>query len=248
MASTKHLTKPPTLEADWKRLGAPGDAEFFGRLADSQLETIVTARRLAANAYEVDRIDEVLVPRVGTRIRAQARRFGAGFSLLQREEIEGEIIGRFWAMILGGEETMFEIAFNKTLRGVAIDAYRKVIIGLQRTRERNAARFDTTVDVDHASEARVIGEDEVSGADDFEDQLLTRIAVTAALDMLSPEERKAAILHFCADLKIFSGNAAERTVASELGCGERKARALIAEATRKIERMEHVLLDNEEQQ
>ncbi len=108
----------------------------------------------------------------------------------------------------------------------------KVLGGKARQRERGAARivFDDADEFERG--ARLQSESELASAEDVAANAIDAFAVRAILDGLPDEVASAMTLHVLMDLKIWSSHSAEITVASAVGCSERKARELIATGKR----------------
>ena len=66
----------------------------------------------------------------------------------------------------------------------------------------------------------------------FDDRNLVDIGLAS----LPEEQAKALSLHYLMELQIYSQDSTERTVATVLGCGERKARKLIEDAKTALRR------------
>ena len=117
----------------------------------------------------------------------------------ETEEAEQEAMVLFWEAIQS--ESFFEVRFNQAMQFLAKQAGRKIRGGKQREFERSALR---------------------AGTED-------RDLIDVGLASLPEEQARAIILHYRMELQIYSHDPAVRTVASVLGCGERKARKLIAD-------------------
>jgi DNA-directed RNA polymerase specialized sigma24 family protein len=234
MARAKY-EKPADLRSEWEALGDPAALGFVDALASARMETIVTARRTLAGRIPIDRIDETLIDRSAPLINAAARRVAAGAPDMYREEIEEEIVEAFWRDVLGGE-SFYEIRFALTLRNAARDARRKVLGGKQRQRERKSARV-VFGETDELSLGVFQSESELASHDDLSSDVVDRFTVQAILDELPDDVARAMTLHVIMDLKIASMDPREATVATVMGCSERKARGLIAEGRATISTM-----------
>src|SRR6266542_3794931 len=243
--AARHYVKRPALQEEWEQLGTPGDPTFLGRLAEASIETMITARRVHAPAgpYLRDRIDEILVGPLAARVVSVSARLGRGLPRNIRDEIEDELNVAFWEAVSKGE-SFFEIAFNLALHDLAIAVWRRLVQGAQSTHERAALRFGQ-VRTDPQGSERTVSEP-ADPASPFEEEAERRAAMHAALALLAPEERKAFIIHQVMGLKIYSSDSKQTTVATVLGWHERKARQLVADATRKLQAMQRELLDEEQ--
>jgi DNA-directed RNA polymerase specialized sigma24 family protein len=243
MAAQQYV-KRPALQEEWERIGTPGDTAFLERLAEASLETMIAARRVHAPAspYLRDRIDEILVAPLTVRVRALAARLGLQLPANVRDEIEDELNVAFWEAISKGE-SFFEIAFNLALHDLGISIWRRLVRGGQSTHDRVALRFGQ-IRTDAQGNERAVPEP-ADPAGPFEEDVERRATMHAALALLPAEERKAFIIHHVMGLPIYSSDSKQPTVATVRRWQERKARQLVADATRRLRAMEHELFSEE---
>ncbi|MGE0539193.1 MAG: RNA polymerase sigma factor [Dehalococcoidia bacterium] len=228
--------KPPELAAEWEALGEPGAFDFFDRLTHQSIETIVTACRVYGRIAG-DRLYELLIERATPRVKAAVRAVEKTkvhvLSAYDREEVEDELGHEFFEAVLNGE-SFFENRFNLAMHRVAQTAYRKVIEGKERTRERAAWRIVPSGDEAY-TEPWAIAHDSLPGVvEDGASEVDGKLVAQAWLAHLPDEMAQAIALHVLMDLKVYSTNPEEHTVASTLGCSESKARKLIAEGLARL--------------
>ena len=220
MEAHEKFTRPPEIQAELAALPAPTASGYLDSLQRASLEVVIIARRLATDRRLRDQIDSILLSRSTPAIRAAVFRYGK-VPRGELEDAEQEAMVLFWGAIQS--ESFFEVRFNYTLKRLAMRAGRNTRGGKQRALERFALRVgtedpdgrDSPIDVpDNA--------DEYSRSDD-------RHLIEVGLASLPEEQARAIALHYDMGLQIYSHDLAVRTVASVLGCGERKARKLIAD-------------------
>ena len=229
---TTHVkyTLPPEIRAELEALPAPTAPNYLNELQCASIEVVVTARRLAANKRLRDEIDSILVDRATKLVRAAVNRHG-GVPFRERDDAVQEAMFLFWREIQS--ESFFEVRFNLALMYLAMQAGRTIRGGNQGEFERSVlsigppdsdepanrgAPVDIAYDVDEHSR--------------FEDRDLVEVGLAS----LTEEQAKALTLHYELGLQIYSHDSEVRTVASVLGCGERKARKLIADGKATLRR------------
>ena len=165
----------------------------------------------------------LLVELSGPRIRAAVRR-QSGVYPREIDDAVGEAMVLFWRELQ--RESFFEVRFNSAMKSLAQQAGKKIHGSEQRRFERSTVPMNSW-----GSEDSRGGEVPTDFADhvDTDSQLATRELVEAGLATLPKEQGKALILHYMMGFPIYSQNPVVRTVASELGCRERKARQLVAD-------------------
>ena len=230
MVTDEKYTRPPEISAELATLPAPTASNYLDRLQSASIEVVVIIRRQAADQRLRDQIDEILVNRSTRLIRAAVRRHG-GVPTAEIDDAEQETMLLFWAAIQS--ESFFEVRFNLAMQYLAIQAGRNIRGGKQREVERNARRVDSqdSEEMDDRDAPIDIPDD----ADEYsrlDDQNLVDIGLAS----LPEEQAKALSLHYRMGLQIYSQDPAERTVATVLGCGERKARKLIADGRTALRR------------
>ena len=230
MVTDKKYTHPPEISAEIAALPAPTDSNYLDRLQCASIEVVVWARRQAADQRLRDQVDSILVSRSTQLLRAAVRRHG-GVPTTEIDDAEQEAMFLFWAAIQ--RASFFEVRFNRAMRFLAKQAGRNIRGGKQREVERSARRIDSqeSEEMDDR-DAPIDVPDEVDEYSRFEDRDL----VGMWLASLPEEQSKALSLHYCMGLHIYSQDPAERTVATVLGCGERKARKLIADGKTALRR------------
>ncbi len=223
--TTSRYEKADNLKREWEALGDPSDSGFVKRLQQASIETVVTARRVYSGRPQRDAIDRTLIKQSGPRLRAVAWRMADGDATLA-EEIEDELIAVFWEQL--SRESFLEFRFNRALRFLALSARRKIV---GEDAQQPPVTLLAIVPGDKASDdpPGVVSEEEIADTRDNREHVDLRLDLQAVLDQLPREVAHAMSLHYLDQVKIFSANAAERSVASVLGCSERKARDLIAQ-------------------
>ena len=140
------------------------------------------------------------------------------------KDAEQEAMVLFWEAIQS--ESFFEVRFNQAMQFLAKQAGRKIRGGKQREFERSSLRAGTEDSEDpDGRDSPIDVPDDVDEYSRSEDRDL----IDVGLASLTEEQARAIILHYRMGLQIYSHDPAARTVASVLGCGERKARKLIAD-------------------
>ena len=239
MITDEKYILPPEISAEVVALPAPTASNYLDRLQCASIEVVVKARRQAADKKLRDQIDSILVNRSTPLIRAAVRRHG-GVPTAESDDVEQEAMLLFWAAIQSA--SFFEVRFNLTMRSLAKQAGRKIRGGKQREVERSARRIDTqdSEEMDDRDAPIDVPDD----ADEYS-QCEDRNLVDIWLASLPEEQAKALSLHYIMGLQIYSQDPAERTVATVLGCGERKARKLIADGKTALRRSIGQEEDNE---
>ncbi len=216
---------PPKIEAELVALPAPTASDFLERLQRVPIEVVVIARRQVADRMIRDQIDSILVGRSVPRILAAVKlRLDHGMPFEELDEAQDEAMVLFWEEIQ--RESFFEVLFNRATAYLVKRAWRNIGGSKQRKRERSALRIDST------GPEESNGRDTVTDVPDDTDeyaQFENRYLIQIGLASLPAEQAKAITLHYLFGLQIYSNDPAVQTVASELGCGERKARKLIAD-------------------
>lgn len=225
MVTNKKYTLPPKIEAELMALPVPTASDFLERLQCVPIEVVVIARRQVEDQMIRDQIDSILVGRSVPRILAAVkRRLDHGMPFEELDEAQDEAMVLFWEEIQ--RESFFEVQFNSATAYLAKRAWRNIGGSKQQERERSALRIDSTGPEESDGRDTVTDvPDDTDGYAQFENRYLIQIGLAS----LSAEQAKAITLHFLFGLQIYSSDSAVRTVATELGCGERKARKLIAD-------------------
>ena len=223
MAIHEKYTLPSEIESELAELPVQTAACYLERLQGVPIEVVVIARRQAADRMLRDQIDSILVDLVTPRIRAAVRRYGYPPSGEVRDT-EDEAMLLFWEKVQ--HESFFEVRFNRAMKNLAQQAGRNIRGAKQRAFERAALRIDSgnLEDATGRDVPREIADD----SDDYS-QSEIRLLVQEGLATLPIEQARALTLHYLMGLQIFSHDSTIQTVATELGCGERKARKLIAD-------------------
>ena len=222
---------PPELEAELEALPAPTASTYLDRLRCASIEVMVMARRHATDRRLRDQIDAILVEHVVPRIRAVVRRH-SGVPSEEVDEAEGEAMVLFWEGIQ--RESFFEVRFNLAMKYLAKRAGRNIRGGKQGEHERSAVRTGSMGDEDpDAHNAPIDIADDVDAYSQMENRHLVQIGLASLPD----EQASALSLHYLMGLPIYSNESAVPTVACELGCGERKARKLIADGKAALRRL-----------
>lgn len=221
--SHEKFTLPPEIQAEIAALPEPTAPGYLDSLLRAPMEVVVMARRKATCQRLRDQIDSILVVRLTPVIRAAVRRHGR-VPRTEFEEAEQEAMVLFWEAIQS--ESFFEVRFKQAMQFLAKQAGRKIRGGKQREFESSALRAGTEDSEDPDGRDGPIdvpdNVDEYSRSDD-------RGLIDVGLASLPEEQARAITLHYRMELQIYSHDPAVRTVASVLGCGERKARKLIAD-------------------
>ena len=223
MVSDEKYTLPPEVEAELVALPTPTAASYLDRLLAVPIEVVVVARRQAADRMLRDQIDSILVERSLPRIRAAVYRH-SGVPQEELNEAQSEAMLLFWEEIQ--RESFFEVRFNSALKLLAKRAGRNIRGGQQREHERSALRIGS----DDSEESH--NRDTVLDIPDDSDEYSrweSRHIIEIGLASLPHEQARAINLHYFMGLNVYSIDPGVRTVASELGCGERKARRLVAD-------------------
>jgi len=232
MVAEETYTRPPEIETELAALPDPTTSAYLDRLQTASIEVVVVARRRAPDRKLRDRIDTILFERSVTPIRNAVRKH-SGVPSEELDEAEDEAMFRFWESVHQGE-SFFEVRFNLAAKRLAQHAGKKIYGGKQRERERSALRIGSN----DSSESD--GRDAVTDIPDDSDAYLqfeNWHLIEVGLASLPAEQAQAIILHYRFGLQIYSNESAVQTVASELECGERKARKLIADAKAALRRI-----------
>ena len=230
MVTNEKYTLPPEIEAELVALPAPTAPGYLDRLQRVPIEVVVISRRQAADQKLRDQIDSILIARSVPRIRAAVNRY-SGVPPEEIDEAQGEAMVLFWEEIQ--RASFFEIRFNRATQYLAKRAGRNIRGGKQRERERFALRIGSN----NYSESN--GHDAVTDIPDDSDayaQFESWHLIEVGLASLPVEQARAISLHYRFGLQIYSNDSEIQTVASELGCGERKARKLIADGKASLRR------------
>ena len=230
MVTDEKYSLPPEIEAELVALPAPTASSYLDRLLSVPIEVVVVARRQTADRMLRDKIDSILLDRSLLSIRAAVYRHG-GVPSEELDEAQGEMMLLFWEEIQ--RESFFEVRFNSALKRLAKRAGRKIRGGKQRERERSALHIDS--DGSEESNDRDTVTDIPDDSDEYS-QWESEYLIEIGLASLPYEQAKAIILHYLMGLNVYSIDSAVRTVASELGCGERKARRLVADGLAALRR------------
>ena len=222
--------RPPEIEAALAALPPPTGSGYVDRLRAAPLEVVVIARRGAGDRRLRDQIDGILVDRVSPRIHAAVRR-QVSPSYHDIDEVEDEAMVLFWESL--SRASFFEVRFNLALKRLAQHAARRLRGGKQRERERAAVRIGPTAP--EGSDGRDTWADVADDADIFS-AIDDRLLLNAGLARLPQEQARALSLHYLIGLPVHSQDPAVQTVASTFGCGERKARRLIADGLASLRR------------
>ena len=230
MVMNNKYTLPPEIEAELAELPDPSAPCYLSQLQCVSIEVVVIARRLAPTRELRDEIDSILVEVSTPRILAAVRRH-SGVYPHELEEAENEAMVLFWEALQ--DESFFEVKFNLAMKRLAQQAGRKIHGSKQRRFERSTMWIDPMDSED--SHGREVLTD-IAVHVDTDSQLDTRQLVETGLATLPKEQARAIILHYLMGFTIYSQDSTVPTVASELGCGERKARRLIADGRKALER------------
>ena len=230
MVTDEKYSLPPEIEAELVALPAPAASSYLDRLLSVPIEVAVVARRRTADRMLRDKIDSILVDRSLQRIRAAVYRH-SGVPSEEFDEAEGEAMLLFWEEIQ--RESFFEVRFNSALKRLAKRAGRKIRGGKQRERERSARRIGS--DDSEESDDRDAVTDILDDSDEYS-QWESEYLIEIGLASLPHEQARAINLHHLMGLNVYSIDSGVRTVASELGCGERKARRLVADGLAALRR------------
>ena len=223
MEAHDKFTLPPEVQAELGTLPEPTAPGYLDSLQRASFEVVVLARRLATGQILRDQIDSILVSRLTPVIRAAVQRHGR-VSRTEFKDAEQEAMVLFWEAIQS--ESFFEVRFNQAMQFLAKQAGRKIRGGKQREFERSSLRAGTEDSEDpDGRDSPIDVPDDVDEYSRSEDRDL----IDVGLASLTEEQARAIILHYRMELQIYSHDPAARTVASVLGCGERKARKLIAD-------------------
>ena len=226
----ERLTLPPEIAAAWAALPTPTAPDYLDRLECAPIEVVVIARRLVDDCRRRDQIESVLVRRVTPLIRAAVRRH-ARVPFTELWDAAQETMVLFWEAIQ--DESFLEVRFNLALKRLAQRAGRKVRRGEQGKFERSAIGLGASDSAD--PDGRDVLADVADDNDEYS-RLEDKELVESGLASLPDEQANAVILHYLGGLQIHSQDPDVRTVASELGCGERKARKLIADGRAALRR------------
>ena len=215
--------RPPEIAAELADLTATTALDYLDRLQRVSIEVVVIARRQATDRMLRDRIDSILVERSLPRIRAAVNRY-SNVPPEELDEAEGEAMVLFWKGIQ--DESFFEVRFNRAMKFLAKQAGRNIRGGEQREWERSALRISS--DNSEDSNGRYAVTDIPDDSDEYS-EFESRHLIEVGLASLPEEQARAISLHYHLGLQIYSKDPAVPTVASKLGCRERKARKLIAD-------------------
>ena len=223
MEAHEKFTLPPDVQAELAALPQPTAPGYLDSLERASLEVVVIARRFATSQRLRDQIDSILVSRLTSVIRTAVHRHGR-VSRTELKDAQQEAMALFWEAIQS--ESFFEVRFNQAMRFLAKQAGRKIRGGKQREFESSALRAGTEDSEDpDGRDSPIDVPDRVDEYSRSEDRNLINVGLAS----LPEEQARAIVLHYRMDLQIYSHDPAVRTVASVLGCGERKARKLIAD-------------------
>ena len=223
MMTGEKYTRPPEIEVALAAMPDPTASSYLGWMQSVSIEVIVIARRQAADRMLRDQIDSILVERSMPRIRAAVRRH-SGAPSEDLGEAGDEAMVLFWEEIQ--RESFFEVRFNLAMESLAKRAGRNIRGGKQRERERSALRIGSKESEE--SDGRNTVTDIPDDADAYS-EMESRHLVEVGLASLPDEQARALSLHYLVGLQVYSHDPKVPTVASVLGCGERKARKLIAD-------------------
>ena len=230
MTTHEKFTLPPEVRAELDALPAPSAPEYLNWLQAASLEVVVIARRQEAAQRLRDQIDSILIDRSTRLLRAALYRHG-GVPWAEFKDAEQEAMVLFWEAIQS--ESFFEVRFNLAMQNLAKQAGRKIRGGTQREFERSAVPIGSQDSEDSDDrDAPIDVPDDSDEYSRFEDKELIEVGLAS----LPEEQARALSLHYFMDLQIYSSDPAVRTVASVLGCGERKARKLIADGKAALRR------------
>ena len=230
MVTHEKFIPPPDILAELAGLPPPTASDYLDCLQCASIEVVVIAHRLAADQRLRDQIASILVSRSTKRIRTSVRRHG-GVPWAEFDDAEQAAMVLFWEAIQN--ESFFEVRFNLAMQYLAKQAGRNMRGGKQREFERSALPIGSQVSEDSDGRDALI--DVPDNADEysrFEDQDLIEVGLAS----LPEDQGRALSLHYDVGLQIYSHDSAVRTVASVLGCGERKARRLIADGKAALRR------------
>ena len=216
-------TLPTKIELELAELPDPASPDYLSQLECASIEVVVIARRHSEDLRLRDHIDSILVERTPRLIRAAVRKH-SHVPWEEIDEAEDEAMVMFWEQIQ--DESFFEIRFNSAMMTLAHDAGKKILGGKQRKRERFAVRITS------AELGGTDGRNSVADIAEYFDSdsiVDSQHLVEIGLAALSKEQARALILHHQMGYQIYSDDPTVVTVATLLGCKERKARKLIAD-------------------
>ena len=223
MTTHEKFTLPTEIETELAELSEPTASDYLNRLQHASIEVVIIARRLAEDWRLRDQIDSIIIERTNGLIRAAVYKH----SHVPRQEFDealDEAMVLFWEAIQ--DESFFEIRFNSAMKRLAKQAGRKIHGSKQRQREWSAVRIDSAGTEDSDDRSAVI---DVADSIDMDSLIDDHRLVEIGLAALTDEQARALILHLNMGYPIFSNDPTVETVATQLGCRERKARKLIAD-------------------
>ncbi len=223
MVTKAKYTLPSEIAAELAALPDPKVSGFLDRLQCVPIEVVVIARRQAIGRTLRDQIERILVER-SARLISKAVERHSRVPPDEFEDVEAEAMALFWKKIQS--ESFFEIRFNSAMKSLAEQAGRKICGSNQWARERFAIRLGS--EDDEKSDGNSFIADIPDDSNEYA-QFERRFLIDVELASLPNDQARAIILHYRFGLQIFSKHPEVQSVASELGCGERKARKLVSE-------------------
>ena len=223
MITHEKFTLPTEIETELAELPEPTAPDYLNRLQYASMEVVVIARRHTADLLLRDHIDSILVERAIGLIGAAVYRHSQ-VPEQELDEARDEAMVLFWEAIQ--DESFFEIRFNLAMKRIAQQAGRRIFGSEQRQHEWFARRIDIAGSEDLDDRDGVI---DIAYSVDLDSLVDDRRLVEIGLAALTDEQGKALILHYHMGYPIFSSDPTVETVATLLGCRERKARKLIAD-------------------
>lgn len=220
MTTHEKYTLPPETVAE---MPDPAASDYLNRLECASIEIVVIARRHAEDLRLRDQIDSILVERTSRLIRAAVYKH-SHVPWEEIDEAQDETMVMFWAKIQ--DESFFEIRFNAAMMTLAQEVGEKIVGGKQREHERSAVSIYSAEPGGSDGRNTVA---EIAISFDLDSIIESRRLVEIGLAALPEEQSRALTLRYEMGYQIYSDDPTVVTVATLLGCKERKARRLIAD-------------------
>ena len=214
----ERFVRPPEIAAALATLPDEDDPDYLNQLeATKFFEVLITARRIASTEALQRRINDIVAERVLGAIDGAAVRWWGEVPPGPWDDVKGEARAMFWEAIQ--EESFFEIRFNSAMKNLARQAGQRI---------RGRKKF-VPVDLLGAMD------DDVPSPHDEYAAAQHRMDLQQAIESLPDDQRRAYELHHEMGCPIFSKDPTVLTVASALGCAERKARQIWADTKAALE-------------
>ena len=223
MTTHEKYTLPPETVAEMAEMPDPAASDYLNRLECASIEIVVIARRHAEDLRLRDQIDSILVERTSRLIRAAVYKH-SHVPWEEIDEAQDETMVMFWAKIQ--DESFFEIRFNAAMMTLAQEVGEKIVGGKQREHERSAVSIYSAEPGGSDGRNTVA---EIAVSFDLDSIIESRRLVEIGLAALPEEQSRALTLRYEMGYQIYSDDPTVVTVATLLGCKERKARRLIAD-------------------